>query len=500
LAVLVFGDFRFTLPGATLSMGGKNIVLGQRAASLLSLLLAERGQPVSKAQLMDAAWPGLAVEESNLTVQMAALRRALGRAPAGTDWVVTIPRVGYRFLREEEESAPPRHVPAEATPSIAVLPFENLSRDPEQDHFARGLAEDLITDLSKIGGLTVIARSSSFAMAARDRDPSEIAAKLGAQFVVEGSVRRAETTIRINAQLIDAAMRRQVWAHRMDGDLQNTLSLQDEMVLQIVAALGQIVPPEAMPRAKRPVNLEAYDLFARGRSIILQSPEDLALGQTLLERATSIDPAFAEAYAWIAMGYVHGQYLWASPDRSLRARGIAAARRAIELDPESAAGHAFLGYAMVYDGDPAGGSHELETALRLEPNYADAWALSADANAHVGDHDAARAHIRRAYVLNPYPPGWYYWARGFIEFASGDYEDAITTLSHIATRRSSSQRILAAALAQLGRLDEARREGADFLSRNPHFSIARWIEGHPAVNPADMHRFAEGYRLAGLPP
>jgi TolB-like protein len=499
LTEYVFGDFRFALPGATLSRSGKKVVLGQRAAALLALLVAERGQPISKARLMEAGWPGLAVEESNLTVQMAALRRALGTAPSGTEWVMTIPRVGYRFLDELEERRPATETTVETSPSVAVLPFANLSADPEQDFFARGLAEDLITDLSKVGGLTVIARSSSFAHAARDLDPSEVAAKLGVQFVVEGSVRRAATTIRINAQLIDAAVRRQIWAHRMDGDLQNIFALQDEMVRQIVVALGHIVPPNALQRAKRPMNLEAYDLFTRGRSIILQSPEDFALGQTLLERATALDPGFAEAYAWIAMGFVHGQYLWASPDRSLRARGIAAARTAIELDPDSAAGHAFLGYSMFYDGDLEGGSRELQAALALEPNYADAWMLSAETKTHLGDHDAARTQVRRAYILNPYPPGWYYWARGFIEFASGDYEDAIETLSHIATRRSSSQRILAAALAQLGRIDEARREGAEFLSRNPHFSIARWIAGHPAASAADMDRFAEGYRLAGLP-
>jgi TolB-like protein len=494
-----FGAFSFEVPGGLLSKDQQNVPLGQRAAALLTLLLEHRGDSVSKAALMDAAWPGLAVEESNLTVQMAALRKVLGAAPSGRDWVQTVPRVGYRFVAADEEQAAAPAVSPYAKPSIAVLPFANLSADTEQDYFALGLADDLITDLSKVQGLTVIARSSSFAYAERTADPAEVAAELGVRYIVEGSVRRSASTVRINAQVVDATTRHEVWADRIDGEVSNVFALQDEVARRIVTALGHVVPATQQRAAGRQVSIQAYELFIRGRALVLDSPEHFALGRSLLERATEIDPQFAEAYGWIAMATIHGHYLWGEPEGDLRAAGIRAARKAIELDAESAAGHAFLGFALLYDGDFVAGEAELARALAIDPNYADAWALNSELKSHSGDHDAAREAIGRAFELNPYPPGWYYWMRGFIEFASGDYESTIRTLSHVSTRRSGSQRILAAALAQVGRLEEARREAAEFLARNPRFSISGWIAGHPSNSAADLDRFAEGYRRAGLP-
>jgi TolB-like protein len=494
-----FGAFSFEVPGGLLSKDHQSVPLGQRAAALLTLLLEHRGNAVSKAALMDAAWPGLAVEESNLSVQMAALRKALGTAPSGREWVQTVPRVGYRFVAaDEEQAAAPAQSPY-AKPSIAVLPFASLSPDAEQAYFALGLADDLITDLSKVQGLTVIARSSSFAYSDRAADPAEVAAELGVRYIVEGSVRRSASTVRINAQVVDATTRHQVWADRIDGDVSHVFALQDEVARRIVTALGHVVPSTQQRAAGRQVNIQAYELFTRGRALVLDSPEHFALGRSLLEQATEIDPQFAEAYGWIAMATVHGQYLWGEPQADLRPAGIRAARKAIELDAESAAGHAFLGYALFYEGDFATGEAELAKALAIDPNYADAWALNAEMKSHLGDHDAAREAAGRAFELNPYPPAWYYWVRGFIEFASGDYESTIQTLSHVATRRSGSRRILAAALAQVGRLEEARLEAAEFLTSNPRFSISSWIAGQPSCSAADLDRFAEGYRRAGLP-
>jgi TolB-like protein len=494
-----FGAFSFVLPEGLLSKGNQKIALGQRGAALLTLLLDRRGEPVAKAELLDAAWPNLAIEESNLTVQVAALRRALGASPNGRDWILTVPRVGYRFLTEAEQNVD-RAPTASEQPSIAVLPFANLGGDADQDFFALGLADDLITDLSKVPGLTVMARSSSFAYARRDTDPADIAARLGVRFVVEGSVRRSAATVRINAQLVDAASRHQIWADRIDGGVENVFALQDDVARRIVAALGHVLPaPRQQLAARPPVHAQAYELFARGRALVLDSPDHFVVGRSLLEQATQIEPSFAEAYAWLAMGLVHGHYLWGAPTGNLRAAGVAAARKAIELDYGSAAGHAFLGYALFYEGDFEGGEAEMELALVADPNYADGWILSSEMKAHLGDHDSAREEVSRAFTLNPHPPGFYYWARGFIEFAGGDYEGTIQTLSNVATRRSGSQRILAAALAQLGRIEDARLEAAEFLSRNAHFSISDWLAGHPPRSAADLDRFAEGYRLAGLP-
>lgn len=216
-----FGPFEFDDATGGLRRGGVAVSLSHRGSALLRVLLEQRGDVVGKDHLLDAAWPGQAVEESNLTVQIAALRKALGTTDDGQDWIATVPRVGYRFLPERARDAQM----ASTKPTIAVLPFDNVSNDPEQEFFAQGLAEDLITDLSRVPGLMVIARNSSFAMRERRGDVRAIGTDLGAGFVVDGSVRRAAERVRINVQLIETSDQSQLWAERFDGDLSDVFSL-----------------------------------------------------------------------------------------------------------------------------------------------------------------------------------------------------------------------------------------------------------------------------------
>jgi len=494
---VAFGPFVFSHESETLSLDGVPVSLGHRAARLLARLLAERGEVVSKASLLDAAWPGIAVEESNLTVQMACLRKTVGVTASGRSWIVTVPRVGYRFLSDGDgrDRMPTTNSDG---PSIAVLPFTNIGNEPEQDYFARGLAEDLVTDLSKVNGLTVIASNSSFSYRAAS-DTGIVATELGVTYLVKGSVRRGTNRLRINAQLIAAIDNRNVWAERFDGDLADVFRLQDEIVAQIVSALsGQLSPPDHQ-RGRRPVNLEAYELLARGRALLLNSPDGFTVGRQLLEQAAELDPDYPDIHAWLAMGHLHGWYLWGIAEEGPRLSAMAAARRAIALDPESALGHAILGHVQIYDRQFEEGAESLATALRIDPNNADATMHQAEMKTQLGDHAAALAGVQRAFALNPHPPAWYYWVRGFVEYASGDYLAAIETLSHEVTRRTGSQRILAAALAQTGRLEEARKQAAQFMSTAPQFSIASWRENQPMRSEAGMQHFVEGYLKAGLP-
>jgi TolB-like protein/class 3 adenylate cyclase/tetratricopeptide (TPR) repeat protein len=383
-------------------------------------------------------------------------------------------------------------------PSIAVLPFTNMSGDPEQAYFADGLAEDLITDLSKVPGLLVIARNSSFAYKGRSVDVRLIASELGVRYVVEGSVRRASTRVRINAQLIDATTGSHLWAERYDRDLADIFVVQDEVVGRIVSALAGTLPATGSLPRRGTTNLEAYDLFARGRWLVFQSLEATRAARPLLRRAVELDPGFAEAHAWLAMSYHFGWSHCGEADEN-RTLARSAAREAVSLDPENADALIVLGYMRAYEGELAEGVAEIEKGLRINPNHASGWNLLADLRVHEGRAaeaiDCARNYLR----IDPRPTGTYYWQLGWAQYALGRYQDAAEALRHEQARGPGVRRILAAALAQLGRMTEAREEARNFLLEYPHFSAKQWGSTQPFRNEADRQHFIDGYVKAGLP-
>jgi tetratricopeptide (TPR) repeat protein len=274
---------------------------------------------------------------------------------------------------------------------------------------------------------------------------------------------------------------------------------QDEVVGKIVGALSGLLPSVRLVARKRATNLEAYDLFVRGRVMVNQSVESNRAARPLLERSIELDPGFADAHAWLAMSHLAGWVWWGEAAESLAPLALAAAERAVSLDPENAVAYAILGNVLIYGGKPEAGAAELATALRIDPNQADAWAFLADAKLYEGRAVDAFDLMRKALRLNPHPPGWYHQYLGFIEYAAGRYEDAVETLQHAATHRLGSQRTLAASLAQLGRMEEAKSEVAQFLVAYPNFSTRQWAGTQPFQHEADRQHFVEGYRKAGLP-
>jgi TolB-like protein len=490
---------------------GLPIPMGARALALLEVLLKADGGVVTRTELMDAAWPDTSVEESNLTVQMAALRRSLSEASDGIEWIKTVPRVGYQFARsihdDEDGMEPhPQSDPArrsvQGNLSIAVLPFRNLGDDPEQVPFSEGLSEDLITDLSKVPGMTVIARHSSFAFRERQIDLRAIGAELGVGYIVEGSVRRAGKRVRINAEVTKVAEITQVWADRFDGDLDDVFKFQDDVVGRIVAALAGALPRWRLSAGSRATSIDAYDHFVRGRALVMQSTQGNEAARPLLQAAIDDDPDFAAAHAWLAMSHCAAWAMWGEDLERHRATALKAADRAGALDTENADARMILGYIHAYEGDLSRADMEFGEALRLNPNHADAWALQSDLRVFQGRASEGVESVQRAFRLNPYPPRVYFWVLGFANYAARRYEDAIEAieaLKHEATYRTGSQRVLAASLAQLGRLDEAKVEAALFLSDNPDFKARRWADIHPFQNPGDREHFVEGYLKAGLP-
>ena len=256
MAIYFLGPFRLDAEAAILFRGAEPVALGQRAVALLRVLVEQPGIPVSKDSLIEAVWPGLTVEESNLSVQISSLRRVFGEEPGAEHWIETLQRRGYRFvgpvsIRDQCTVADSSSVPDFPTlgsapslalpnqPSIAVLPFQNMSGDPEQEYFADGMVEEIITALSRFRSLFVIARNSSFTYKGRPVDVRQVGRELGVRYVLEGAVRKAGNSVRISAQLIDATTGAHLWAERFDGSLDQVFDLQDE----VAASVADVIEP-----------------------------------------------------------------------------------------------------------------------------------------------------------------------------------------------------------------------------------------------------------------
>ncbi|MBZ9962838.1 winged helix-turn-helix domain-containing tetratricopeptide repeat protein [Mesorhizobium sp. BR1-1-2] len=494
-----FGPFVLDPDAGTLLRNDNPVAVGYRGLKLLAALVERPGEVLDKAELMDAAWPGTAVEEGNLTVQIAQLRKLLGKPADGGEWIATVPRVGYRFagIVESLDGAKRKALPLPDKPSIAVLPFVNLSNDPEQEPFADGLTEDLITDLSRASGLFVIARNSTFAYKGKAMDVREIARELGVRYLLEGSARRAAGRVRINAQLVDAVSGDHLWAERFDRGVDDIFAVQDEVTAKIVEALlGRLRAP--LPR-NRPKNLEAYDLCVRARKLIDDSPQTAREAHLMLTRAVALDPDYAEAYRWLAMNHWMGWVHWGEPVEPNRRLALDLARKAVAIDPNDAGCRWVLGNLLAYERDFAEADAEFARAFELDPNEADAWATLSDISVLAGRVEEGLEQIRKAFRLNPFPASWYYLTLGAAQYAARDYEAAVKTLRRDETYRTSSRRFLAASLAQLGRLDEARTEVELFLVGNPHFTTSHWVWTEPFRDAAMLDHFVDGFRKAGLP-
>jgi TolB-like protein/Flp pilus assembly protein TadD len=529
--VYAFGPFRLDAGAELLFRGNEPMPLGQRAVALLRLLVERAGTPVSKDDLIEAAWPGLTVEESNLTVQIAALRRVFEAEPGGGSWIETLPRRGYRYTGPavardgqgaEARAAPPAPAPAPTAPpttepaaaltlpekpSIAVLPFENLSGDPDQEYFADGLAEDIITSLSRFHWFFVIARNSSFTYKGRAVDVKQVARELGVQYVLEGSVRKTGNRVRITAQLIDALTGRHVWAERYDRNIEDIFAVQDEVTEAIVAAVApSFISAEARRiERKTPESLDAWDYAMRGNWHFSRGGrEDVAEARRLFEKALELDPKSTLALCGLtfAISFLISNAMVDDADEARRL-GLDAARRAVELDENDALAHVALSMShfMLHEFDPAVAANR--QALKLNPNLAAAEAWLAAVLSWRGDADEAVAHAETAMRLNPYDQHSL-WSVGptAAYFGAGRYEEAVKAARKMIDAVPDIPipwRYLIASLVHLGRIDEARAAKDQLLRIVPHQTL-RQLEAHlPSFDPDRKHRFIDGLRQAGVP-
>ncbi len=492
-----FGAFAFDIEKSKLTRNGDLIVIGQRAAGILARLLQANGGVVSKDDLFAAAWPGQLVEESNLSVQIAALRKALGQNIKGEDWIMTAQRLGYRFAVDSAGNGDPEQV-ADDKPAIAVLPFANSSGESSQDFFADGLTEDIITDLSNVPGFRVIARNSTLVYKDRPTDVREIAQDLKVSYIVEGSVRKSAARVRVNVQLVYAKSGTHVWAERFDRELVDVFALQDEIARRIVGAISGKLTGEAFLR-NRPKNLEAYELCLRCRYMVEQSKEANNEAQRFLLRAIELEPNYAEAYRRLAMSYCFHWLHYAEDANVYRSKSLAAAQRAVELDPQDSSAYSSLAFVQAYERQSALANANFMKAIRLNSNDADAHAMYGDFLMMEGKPQEAIETVNEGLRLNPKPAGWYYWSLGQALVQLGRYKEAVEVLNREETYRTASRRVLAVALSKLGRTDEARTEVELFLATYPNARTSSWKSTRPFRKPEDLKFWVDAFKEVGLP-
>lgn len=402
-----------------------------------------------------------------------------------------------RAIGVRDPSEPSMALSLPVKPSIAVLPFTNMSNDAEHESFADGLTEDLITDLSRNAGLFVIARNSVFVYKGKSVDVRQVSRDLGVRYVLEGSARRAAGWVRINAQLIDAIAGEHVWAERFDRTLEDIFAVQDEVNGRIVEALaGRLTAPA--PR-KRPQNIEAHDLCARARALTEESPQTAREAYLLLKRAVELDPSYAEAHALLAYNRWLAWTHFGEPEDPNRTLAVELAERAVALDPNDAGSFYFLGTILAYERRWRDSDAAFARAQEIDPNHADTWAALSDMSVLSGRIEDGLEQIQKALRLNPYPACWYFCHLGQAQYAARDYEAAVETLRREETYRTNSRKFLAASLAQLGQLDEAGREAEMFLVSHPHFTIGHWTSSQPLRDAGVLQHFVDGFRKAGLP-
>jgi adenylate cyclase len=389
-------------------------------------------------------------------------------------------------------------------PSIAVMPFDNISDDESQDYFTDGMTEDLITDLSKISGLFVIARNSSFSYKGQDVPLGRVAEELGVKYVLEGSVRRAGSQVRINAQLIDAISGRALWAERYDGELIDVFGLQDEVVEEIVSALQiQLTPSEKVAITSRGTdNLEAYDYFLRGYEILRSSPGDVDRIRELFERAIELDPGYSRAYANLALTYT-GEVTagLGMPVREALARASQLAEIALRVDDTVPSVHLAMALVHEYQGNYGQAFASVENALSIEPSYADAYALQAALFNYSGTPEEAKEPLDTAFRLNPRFPGVYLFVRGMSFFLQGQYQEAIEVLEEAVERNPNYQRaklILVAAYAYADQLGDAEWALMEIQTLDPDISLASIMSYYPFKDAGHADLLLNGLKMAGF--
>jgi adenylate cyclase len=521
----LFEDYVLDAERHELRRGGDLVRLEPQAFALLAYLIRNRERVVSRDDLIASIWRGRIVSDSAMTTRINAVRYAIGDTGKAQRLVRTVPRRGIRFVgtvREEPAGGclqtdgaalpPTAYLALPDKPSIAILPFTNMSGDPGQDYFSDGITEDIITDLSRFSELFVVARNSSFQYKGRSPDIRQVGRELGVRYVLEGSIRRSGDRIRVSAQLVDTVAGAHRWAERYDRELKDVFAVQDEVSRAIVAILVAHVNKAEAERTllKPPATWQAHDFFMRASDIynaIWSSSfnvADLYEVRRLLERSVALDPNYARAHAMLSytqfVAWIHRldeDHL----DPAALERAHRLARKAIQLDPNLPIAHAYFGMILTFQGQHDQSVAEFERAMSLNPNFTD-WRFGmvlTRAGQPARAVEVIEAHMR----YDPYCSPVAFGHLGFARYMLKQHVQALPPLRECVSRAPDMRHghvWLAADLAQLGQLDEAHAEAAEVLRIDPKFTIGG-TEGRLALlkRPEDAEHLFDGLRKAGLP-
>jgi TolB-like protein len=527
----LFEDCALDTDRRELRRGTALVAVEPQVFDLLVHLIRHRDRVVSKDDLLVSVWHGRIVSESALFNRINAARSAIGDAGDRQRLIKTLPRKGIRFVgevREDVASAVAATNPGPATPSsrtvdtsahgedphlalpdrpsIAVLPFDNMSGDPEQEYFADGISEDLITGLARIRWLFVIARNSSFVYKHRAVDVKQVSRELGVRYVLEGSVRRAGKQLRISAQLIDATTGGHHWAERYDRKLGDIFAVQDEITRSVAAAIEpRLLAAEGVRALSRSADdLGAWELVARAQTHFWRlTRADYETAIEALERAVEAYPDYAPARSLLGFCLVFAAHMgWVERDQGLLP-GRRHALRAIALDDRDPWGHVALGYWALMERRTEESLAAFARAVDLNPNSAAAHSHLSRGFAFAGRDREAVEHGQDAIRLSPLDPemALFLGAIAVAHYAAGRFAEAAQYTTEALRLRpgfQGAQRLRCASLAQAGRVDEARSFLATLRRDQPQLSID-WIRANvPFQTPELMERFLEGMRKAGL--
>jgi len=395
--------------------------------------------------------------------------------------------------------------PLPAKPSIAVLPFDNMSKDPEQDYFCDGITEDIITALAKIPGLFVIARNSTFTYKGKPVKVQQVAEDLGVRYVLKGSVRKSKDRVRVTAQLIDVITGKHLWAEQYDRDLKDIFALQDEITFKILTELQVKLTEAEQARllAKGTDNLGAYLKLLQGREHLYRfNKENNALARQLFQEAIALDPEYPNPYAFL--GTTHLLDMWLGSSKSPReslAKAIKYARKAIALDDSYANAHGLLGNLYIFTRQYDKGIAECERGVALDPNSADALGWLGQSLYWAGRPEEVIPVLEKAIRLNPIPQSWYLYTLAMAFRDTGRYEEAISACKKVFHREPKNviaRLVLAATYSLSGREEEARAEAAEILRIDPKFSLEGLAKTRPHKNQANTKSYIDALRKAGL--
>ncbi len=539
---LRFGHFEVLPARRQVLVDGQPAALGSRAFDLLQVLIAHRDRVLGKDELMALVWPGMVVEENNLSVQISALRKLLG-----ADAIATVFGRGYRFTLLVKPGLAEPMVPAALTasasastqvlqpmverpivvrpdsppaqmPSIAVLPFTNMSGDPAQDYFADGMVEDITTALARLNVFFVIARNSSFVYKGRAVDIKQVGRELGVQYVLEGSVRRSGNRLRITAQLIEAANGRHVWAQRFDGALDDVFELQDQINASIVTALHPHVRRAELERSRTAPapHPQAYDLCLQALPRLQPGLGKLALDEAmaLAQRALQIDPMFGRAKALAATVCMARIFDGTGSARDIRS-GLRYADEALATTHDDPLILSLAGLALGLLGFRAFGlrltgfrydeaEHAIQRALHIGPGLMDVQYCAGTLKPFLGQGDASLAHFEQAMRISPLDPylGNILCGTSGAHLVCGRYAAALAAAQKAAAHSPNlvlAHRLAAVALGFLGRIDEAKLVARRFLALSPTFTVRKYVCVVPYRDAEMRNRVAKIYRAIGVP-